>query len=343
MRRPRVRSVLAQAALCLAAAAVLGCESALLSEVVDVAAEGPAPPTLFSRVTTADTVVRVFLLEGARPDDDVLAATLEGAEIVLRVDGVAHGPLALRTERVFEGLALTADTTPFVDRGVYAIAAPANLVAGTALGLDVRLPDGTAFALSQNLPPAAAARIYEVQPPEVDTIGERTFTLGSTQVVVKVARPRTDAVNYYRLRARQTFFLDGAPVLTLERGTALSELEEDDTRRFPYDIFSDEGALGDTIQQNVAIDTGLPFFYQRGFGNDDAPPRPDSSLVEVAVTTLPRSAVDYYVDLSRSNRASLDFFAEPVALTSQAADAEVIAHLVAETWGRERLVFRGVF
>ena len=343
----RVRRVLAQAALGILALAWAACESTLLSEVVDVEAEGPAPPVLFSRVTTVDTTARVFLLDGARPDDDGLARTLEGAEVVLRVGSRAYGPMEVRPESLYEGFPIQRDTstTPFVERGVYRVDAPEGLVPGAEVALEVDLPDGTSFALAQAFPPAASARIYEVQPPEVDTFGGFSFSRAPTQVIVKVARPRAEGVNYYRFLARQTFYRDGAPVLTVQRGVGLSDLEEDDTRVLPNGIFSDEGALSDTIQQNLAIDTGLPFGsdFAPSFPGEPTAPPPDSSAVALFLTTLPPASVDYYVALDRARSSARDFFAEPVALTSQAADAGVIAHLVLETWAAGVLRFEGSF
>ncbi len=331
------------AALLLLLLGLTACESGLLSKVVDVEQDGEAPPVLFARLTTADTTWRVFLFEGARPDDDLFPATLEGAEVYLDVDRTSYGPFALAQERLFQGFPVRQDTftTPYVQRGVYTFAAPEQLVAGQTVTLTVSLPSGARFSLSQNLPPEASGRLYEFQPGRIDTL-QSTGNSFSTrtvpgQAIIKIRRPDPAAVNYYRVVAEQRFFLGGAEVLRFSNLVSPSFLE-DDSRLYASGIFSDERARGDTVQQNVAIFTELPFEYRcSACGPGPQRPRPDSAVVELTITTLPRAAVDYYTDLQRTRRAEHDFFAEPVVLTSQSE--LLIAHLVVETWGRETVVF----
>lgn len=338
--------------LYLACAGTLGaCESDLFTQVVDVEQDGPAPPVLFAKFTTADDTLRVFLFEGQAADADAFPAALVGADVALNVNAVPAGRFALSPTLFTDDRFLffrEPDEGSFFGRDVYTLPLSSRLQPGDEIDVRVRLPDGTDFALSQNLSPAPDFRVLAFVPPGVDTMrfdsSGASFSSRPGELSVRLARTEPAAVNHYRVFADAVYFDTLGSVVREERGRALfpraDARAEIDIEILPYGIFSDRGAAGDSLTRELFLPFS-PLEFDR-LSCDALFNIPGRACVEglrreitVYATTLPRASVDYYTDLARTRSAGSNIFAEPVVLTSQTET--MIAHLVVETIGERRV------
>lgn len=334
-----------------AAAALVSCEEAF-TEVVDVEADGPAPPVLFAKFTTADDTLRVFLFEGQTADADEFPQPVAGATLSLEVDGAPAGQFALRPELVTDEQSFffsRVGEDDVIERGVYALPLPQRLRPGQSLTLSVALPDGTAFALSQNLPPAPDFRLARYAAPGVDTVrfdsSGSSFNSSGGELELRIARAdlAPDAVSYYRFFMDVTYLDSVGNVVREDFALPLYPRDEERARldELPYGLFSDRDVTADTLSQ----DFSTPLFALRfddlscernRFGGREEECVPGlGRAVEIYGSTITRAGADYYTDLARTFAAGNNPFAEPVALTSQAEG--VIAHLVVESMGERRV------
>lgn len=332
-------------------AALTSCDSDLFTEVVDVEQDGPAPPVLFAKFTTADDSLRVFLFEGQAADADAFPAALTGAELELSVNDVPAGRFALAPALLTGGFSFffrELDEADLVERPVYTLPLDTRLRPLDEVTLSVRLPGGTAFSLSQNLPPAADFRVAAFEPPGVDTV--RFDSTGSSfrgragELELRIARADPDAVNYYRFFADAVYFDTLGNVVDEEFARALAPRDEEraEIEVLPYGIFDDRIASGDSLTREFAASLTPLRFHRlscdRRFGDNECVEGLRRETV-VYGTTLPRASVDYYTDLQRTRAAGFNIFAEPVVLTSQAEG--VVAHMVVETIGGRRVRLGG--
>lgn len=338
--------------LLLALGATLGaCDSDLFTEVVDVEQDGPAPPVLFAKFTTANDTLRVFLFEGQAADADDFPVALAGAKIDLTVNDVPTGRFALAPTLLTDGFSSffrELDEGSLFERDVYTLPLATRLQPGDGVDLRVRLPDGTAFVLSQNLPLATDLRVVNFTSPAIDTSRFDSSGLSLSgrpgELELRLARPDPTTVHYYRIFLDAVYFDTLGNVVREERARTLSlrneERAEIDIEILPYGIFDDRGVAGDSLTRDLFLPLS-PLRFDRLFCDDFAREFGRDCVeglrreVDVYASTLPRASVDYYTDLARTRAAGFNVFAEPVVLTSQAEG--LVAHLAVETVGERRV------
>ena len=326
------------------AVAFAGCESTLLSKVVEVDDEGEAPVQLFAELSTADTVWRVWLNEGLRPDEEGPAEVVRGAIVELAAGSEAFGPFELQAEREYVGFPTdqTDSFDVFAPREVYALRAPRTLQAGEDIQLRVELPDGTVAEWSRRMPAELGAREVSFQPAVRDTNfrdGGYSVAIQSAQLAVAFPLRGGGATSYYRGRVDFALF-DTTGALRGVYYDALRpsyEGEADAERAVSSTVTSDERVLGDSLEQRFGIFPPPTFSYRRGEDFEELPPI-DSITARVTIEQVDEPSARYYASLDEAKDSERDFFAEPVALGTQVDG--LIGHLILATAAEPILIER---